>query len=505
MMVGLRSLLWGGVLTALAGCSIPHNRLDGGVVVSSSRAVLPLPLTVTSLPAGPRGRSEGPNASAVAAKPAQAAPSLFPVSHQQSEPTAKDAHPLSTTLTFDQAVSITLFADPKIRAGLEGITQANADLLTSSLFPNPTFLADGIFIPLQRWSPDRPGGPPQSDAQLSYPIDWFLFGKRAAAMASATLGVRQSEADYANLIRQRVLSTATGFYDVLEAKSQLELARKDVENLTRLEEATKKAVDAGGRPVVELNRVRLDLLTSQQTLREAEGTLADAKAALRALLGRADRDLAFDVTGDLDAALTVEPPPAEEAYALAEENRPDIQSLLWQVSKADADAEVERRKAFPSITPLAGFTRQYQTQSLNAPDADSVTVSLTATVPLFDRNQGNRNKARSVAVQNRLNLEAGLVDLRAEIEQEVQDFRTAYLNAKAIAQDQLKLAAEVRDSITKAYEAGGRPLIDVLDAERNYRETYRLYITSRANYWRALYKLNAAMGKQVQPHDQHAH
>jgi cobalt-zinc-cadmium efflux system outer membrane protein len=411
----------------------------------------------------------------------------------------------SKPLTFDQAISTTLMADPRIRAGLEAITQANADLLTSSLFPNPTFLVDGIFIPLQTWTPDRPGGPPQTDVQLSYPIDWFLFGKRSAAMASATLGVRQSEADYANLIRQRVLTTATGFYDVLEAKDQLDLARKDTENLTQLEAATKKAVDAGGRPVVELNRVRLDLLHSQQTLRQAEATLADAKATLRSLLGRADRDPAFDVTGDLDAPLTVEPLPADEAYATAEENRPDIQSLRWQVSKADADAEVERRKAYPSVTPLAGYTRQFQGQTLGVPDADSLTFSLTASMPLFDRNQGNRAKARSVAVQNRLNLEAGLVDLRAEIEQDVQDFRTAHLNAKAIAQEQLKLAGEVLDSVRKAYEAGGRPLIDVLDAERNYRDTYRLYITSRANYWRALYKLNAAMGKQVQPHDEHAH
>ena len=91
----------------------------------------------------------------------------------------------------------------------------------------------------------------------------------------------------------------------------------------------------------------------------------------------------------------------------------------------------------------------------------------------------------------------GVVDLRAEIEEVVRDFSTAYQNAKSVAQEQLKLAAEVRDSITKAYDAGGRPLIDVLDAERTYRDTYRLYISSRANYWRSVYKYNSAIGKQV--------
>jgi cobalt-zinc-cadmium efflux system outer membrane protein len=202
------------------------------------------------------------------------------------------------------------------------------------------------------------------------------------------------------------------------------------------------------------------------------------------------------VAGNLDAPLTAEPLPIEEAFALAQQNRPDIQSLRVQVCKAEADTVVEQRKAFPQITPQFGYCRQYQTPT-GVPDFDSWDVTLTATLPLFDRNQGNRAKAESVAAQNNYNLQAGVVALRAEIEEAVRDFSTACQNARSVAQEQLKLAALVRDSIAKAYELGGRPLIDVLDAERSYRDTYRLYISSRANYWRSVYKYNAAIGKQV--------
>jgi len=45
--------------------------------------------------------------------------------------------------------------------------------------------------------------------------------------------------------------------------------------------------------------------------------------------------------------------------------------------------------------------------------------------------------------------------------------------------------------------AGGRPLLDVLDAQRNFRDTYRTYITSRATYWREVYQYGAAIGQQV--------
>jgi cobalt-zinc-cadmium efflux system outer membrane protein len=418
-------------------------------------------------------------------------------------PIAGTPNQASAPFTFDQVIGATLTADPKIRAGFEAINQAQADLLTSSLLPNPSLLMDGIFLPtFRRFTLDKPGGPPQTDAQLSFPVDWFLFGKRVAAMASASLAVRQSEADYADLVRQRVRDVAVAFFDVAEAKAQLDLARQDVENFTKLEAATQKAVDAGGRPVVDLNRVRLDLLKSQQDLREAESTLTVSKAKLRAFFGQIEPAPNFDVVANLGVLPTVQPPPLEEAYALAQQNRPDIQSLRWQVAKAQADVESERRKGYPQVTPMVGYSRQFQTTALGVPDADSMTVSLTTTLPVFDRNQGNWAKAQSIAVQNQLNLRGGVVDLRAEVEEAFQDFKTAYENAGAVADEQLRRAADVRDSITKAYEAGGRTLTDVLDAQRSYRDTYRLYITNRANYWRSLYKFSAAVGKQVQSNEQ---
>jgi cobalt-zinc-cadmium efflux system outer membrane protein len=278
-----------------------------------------------------------------------------------------------------------------------------------------------------------------------------------------------------------------------------------VENLERVEASTARAVGAGGRAQVELNRVRLALLQSRQTLREAELTVATAKAKLRAVMGRPDADPAFDVAGSLDAPLTVEGPPAEDAYNLAVQNRPDLRSLRWKLSQANANITVEERKKFPAVTPQFGYTRQYQEKAIGFPDASSWGATLTVDLPFFDRNQGNRQKARSVAAQRVAELRSGEVDLRAEIETVVQELRTARAKTEAAGGTQLKLAADVRDSITKAYQEGGRPLLDVLDAQRNYRDTYRTYISSRANYWRAVYKFYSAVGQQGLPHDDHPH
>ncbi|HLA85748.1 MAG TPA: TolC family protein [Thermoguttaceae bacterium] len=406
--------------------------------------------------------------------------------------------PLSATaLTLDQAVNLCLVNDPKIRAGLEGIRQSHADAWTASLRPNPELSVGAGLLPLGKpFTEESPGGPPEFDLGVSYPIDWYLFGKRAAAMASAAVGVSVTEADYADLIRLRVTETTLAFYDVLEARDLLEVARQDVKNLERIEAITAKAVANGGRARVELSRIRLDLLNVRRVQRDAEYAIVSAKARLRALLGGSLPDAALDVVGTLDGPLTAEPLPPDGAYIVATQNRPDVLALRRKVAKARADIEVERRAALPEITSDFGYARQYQ-RSIGANDVSAWGTGLAVSVPLFDRNQGNRAKAASLTAQSNYELRTALLELRSEIEQAVESLHTAKENAGSVAQEELRLAAEVRDSINQAYEAGGRPLIDVLDAQRNYRDTYRIYISSRANYWRALCNYNSALGKQA--------
>jgi cobalt-zinc-cadmium efflux system outer membrane protein len=413
---------------------------------------------------------------------------------------ADQAAPALRPMTLDEVINTTLLADPKLRSAFEEITQATGDVWTASLRPNPTASVGGQLLPLTRpFTVDRTGGPPEFDVGFNWQIDWFLFGKRTAAMIAASRQLNVTEQEYYDTVRQRIRDAAVGFYDLLEAKMLLEQARQDLENLKKVEAVTKKAVETGGRAAVELNRISLDALRSAQALREAESTLNAARSKLRAFLGRNDADPNFDVSGALDLPDKTPTITSDEAFAQAVANRPDIASLRYKIGKAEADTRVEKRKAFPEVTAKVGYQRQFQRLAVGQPDANAYNVGVDFSLPIFDRNQGNRLKAASNLVQSQFDYQAGLVELRSEIDQVLQELRTAQANAEAAAGPQLKLAEQVRDAITKAYQAGGRPLLDVLDAQRNYRETYRFFISSRANYWRASVKLNATLGKKVVP------
>jgi len=181
----------------------------------------------------------------------------------------------------------------------------------------------------------------------------------------------------------------------------------------------------------------------------------------------------------------------------AEENRPDLTALHRQLEKANANIQLEERKAYPQITPRIGYTRQFQQQAIGFPDANSWGAGVDVVVPLFDRNQGNIAKAKSVRIQTQQNLQAQLVDLRAEIDQAVKTFASAYQFITNDDPGQLDAAENVRDKINQAYELGGKTLLEVLDAQRAYLEIYKVHISGHSSYWHALYQLDAAIGKDL--------
>ncbi len=409
-----------------------------------------------------------------------------------------DGPALSAAPSLADLIRMTLQGDPKIRAAAQEIPLARAELWTASLPPNPTLTTSITLLPLTRpFTVDRQGGPPQLDVGVSFPIDWLVFGKRARAMDSARAGVDVAAAEFADQVRQRVSGTVTAYFDVLEARALLDLGQKDVATLRRVVTLTEQRAKLGGVGEIEIDRARLAVLEAEREALRRETALATARAILRAQVGRADADPSFEVQGNLEVPAPLEPPPLEEAFQLAQQYRPDLIARRLDVSQAEAELRSQRAQACPAVTPRAGYTRQFQEQAIGFPDASSWGVGLDLELPILKRNQGGILKAQASLAKAQYNAQTQLVEVRSQVEQAVQELRTAQAAVSTNAPARVKSAQSVLDRLESAYKAGGRTLLEVLDAQRAYREAMRQYIMDQASYWRALYKLNAAIGRQV--------
>jgi cobalt-zinc-cadmium efflux system outer membrane protein len=402
-------------------------------------------------------------------------------------------------LTLAAAIDEGLAFDPRVAADAEGLRQAAADVRTASLPPNPLLSVSGTLIPFgSAFTAERQGGPTQLDFELSYPLDWILFGKRGAAVGSAESGLEQARAAHNDFVRQRRSEIAAAFIDVLEARDLVELARQETSDLDRIRTIAQDRVAAGGAAAVEVDRTAVAALEARRELRRREAAVRLARATLAASLGRTGADAEFDVEGDLEAGT---PPPLPDLATLvsaAEQARPDILARRRAVARASAELRLARRGAWPELTSRAGYSHQYQ-ESLGFPDASSWGLGLDLTIPLFDRNQGGIARAASAESQRQLELRAALLALRPEIEQAASEYSVAREAALAEDRAQLEAAQRVRERVQKAYEIGGRPLLEVLDAQRVYREATRQSTSGRAALLRALHRLNAAVGRDVVP------
>lgn len=400
-------------------------------------------------------------------------------------------------LNLNQTIYLALQADPQIKSAVEGIYQAEADLTTAKLPPNPVMNTSNTLMPLnQSFNVNRQGGPPQFDLGVEYPIDWFVFGKRAAEMRAAQLGVEVAKAGVDETIRQRIAGAIAAFYDVLEAKNLQALAQEDFTELNALKDLTEKRVLIGGAGSIELDRVNLSLLSSQTELRAKQVALENALSRLKAFLGM-QKSKKISVVGDLEIEHPVQVSDPEALIRLAEENRPDIAMLKRQIEQSVGNIELEETKAYPSVVTHLGVTRQFQKQAIGFPDQNSWGIGVDISLPVFDRNQGNIAKAKSVKKQNEYDLETQLIGLRSEIERTYAMYDASYLVLVNEADTKLKVSRVIRDKMKAAYALGGKSLFELLDAQRNYRETNRVHIMTLSNYWHSLYALNAAVGKQV--------
>ncbi len=396
-------------------------------------------------------------------------------------------------VTLPDAVRECVLNNMRLKAAEEQIRTAQADYITESLIPNCQLMADAQLLPVSVINFDNQAGPPQYDALLTVPIDWFVFGKRVAARAAAQLNVDVAQATFADQIRREIALTVDGFYDALEADFAVKLAEKDIDALRELEKTAKEF----GKTGVEVQRVQLAVLDAQRELRKRRAAAETTKSKLQARMGRPPDTPDFVVRGTLTLQASAPALSVSQAWALAEQNRPDLISARRSIAAAEAGITRERKRGLPQMSITTGADYQDQMRITGFRNAWLWTVAVNTTLPFTDRNQGKILLAESFSRSARANLGAATADARAEVEQAVAEYTEAVNGVTGEDVASLRTAREVRDATVEAYRKGTKDLLDALDSERAYRDRVRNTLGNLTDYWQALNRLNAAVGQRV--------
>ncbi len=401
-------------------------------------------------------------------------------------------------LTLDQAIEILVRESLDLRGKYLEIPQAQADILTAGLRANPLVFGDGQLVPYGQYdSVTNPGGPAQYDVNVSYPVD--VSRKRRARVVVAVHAKRVLEAQYQDAVRLEINNLYTAYIDVLAARETVRYAQASLKGLDKILELTQAQKAGTLKTQAEVNQIRIQREAATLGLMEAEAALRATKRALATKLNLPPQSAAtLELRGTVHDRVAP-PPPFDDLVGLAIANRPDLAAFRLGVGRAQAEVGLANANRFSDVFLLyQPFT--YQNNSpFNTPSSRSWALGATVAVPLFDRNQGNIQRARINVDQTRIELRTLERAIVTEVEDAHQEYTITRATTQRIERDLLPAARQVLDTNLRLYRQGEADLVLYLSAQRDYNDLVRQYRDTLARHRRSMLNVNTVTGERLLP------
>ena len=372
--------------------------------------------------------------------------------------TAQTSPPLPAAradLTLDDVLTAALAQHPLVEAARAQVTAAEGSRRTASTFPNPvgTFWMENTRFPGQG---PLTGLDREISAYATLPLEPFL--QRSSRLAEVNADVRAAEAVVTSTEQRIALDAAHAFYRVALAQASLEAVRENRAAVEQLVGYLRTRVAQGANPEGELIRaeVERDRVDTETTLAEVE--LLRAQASLRPFLGDTGiPQVAFRVTSP-GFARGVPLAPLSDFTAHALRERPELLTGRAKVEAATGAIAVEHSLLVRQLGASFGVKR--------TAGSSAMVAGVSVTVPLFDRNRGEIQRASGERLAAEQELRWLERTIRGEIDATYQAAERLAAKAAAVQPTFLNRAEESRRIALAAYQEGAATLLQVLDASR---------------------------------------
>jgi outer membrane protein, heavy metal efflux system len=385
------------------------------------------------------------------------------------------------TLSLQEAIDQALASRVSLKADAERVSIAQGLRKQAGAIPNPEFQFQNENL--------RPGQTYTRDvdtlAMINQPLD--VLGKRPARIAAAAKGVARSQADY-DLARWEVVRNVRLAYWAARGVQEVrDILKTTADNFQKTVDYNAAKLSVGAIPEQDLIRVRVE----QERL-----NIAAKLAAIDADTARIELLKQMGKTGYADMVLIepltvekiIEPLGADQVLA----QRPEIRAAKAALAEAEANARLQDVAARPDLNVTYGYKRT------ELPDTtfgvNTAIVSVRVTLPVTDKNLGNRAAAQAEVRRQQDLLAATENDIRMEYSGALEEFQMRRTEVVNILEPLRHDAAEISQIASAAYGEGGVDLLRFLDAERARLDADLAWVRGMADYWQSVAKLEAAEG-----------
>ncbi len=395
------------------------------------------------------------------------------------------------TLTEQQAIALFYQRNLALIAAKYNVDQARAEEIIASAIPNPVFslAVSELSNQMSKAADSRslPGVSPQIQQLIE------TAGKRGLRMEGAELGAEATEFDVQDVARTLTNAVRHAFYALLLAQKNLDVAEDTVERYKQIMGANEVRLRAGDIAETDFTRIEVESLKAQGDLDRAQTALAQARTDLLVLLGWPENSVNLSAADAWPAAnLADEVSKEENLTRQALERRPDLRAAKTRILQAEKNLTLARRLAIPDVTVMAGYARDPGNYFTN-----TGMVGFSVPLPVFYRQEGEIAKAGVAMNTAELNLRQAEQSVRAEVAKALSGWKSAEAIARRFETSVVARIEKLRAAQEFAYQKGAAGLLDLIDAERNYKSMMLDYYTALANRSNAWADLLMALGEEV--------
>jgi cobalt-zinc-cadmium efflux system outer membrane protein len=397
-------------------------------------------------------------------------------------------------LTWDQVKAKFESANPVLQSDQSNVDELKAEEVTAYLRPNPQFTlsADGTQIAPHEgvW---RPTSGTQVQPNFSYLHE--RDHKRELRLESAQEGTRIGVSQHEDLERNMIFSLRSAFVQTLEAKAVLELAQADLDYYDKIIDMSHARFKAGDLAQIDLDRIELQRVQYESEIETAIVNLRTQKIALLQMLDDRTPVDQFDVDGPFDFDTNL--PPLDDLHQMALDSRPDLNAALQGIEQAKTNYKLAVSNG--STDPTFGLWYTYNPSFYNPYAHQTLGLSVSIPLRIFDRNQGEKERTQIDIDRNQQLTEATRAQVFSDVDSAYEQVRSNIALLIPYRDKYKDQATRVRDTVTFSYQHGGASLMDFLDAQSDYRVVQLAYLQLIGSYLTAASQLNLAVGREVIP------
>ena len=389
--------------------------------------------------------------------------------------------------TFQQAIDRAVSSNPTIGQASAGIMRAEAILqqVRSSALPsiNATFTTT-VIHPVTTFSGASivPRTQTTTAGDLTVPLLTPVAWARRAQAADQVFVSQQTATD---VRRQVAVAAAQSYLAIIASRRVLELNERSRDNARAHYDFANQRFQGGVGS-------RLNMLRAQQEFTSDEARVEDARLAIR----RAQEALGVLVAaeGPVDAADEPMFDASVEDQPTVLDRRPDIRLLSARQSAAERVVNDSWKDYLPSVAAV--FSPQLVAPAGLFANSRSWRGSVLFSVPLFDSGSRAGAKRERLALLDTVKFERANAERQAT--SEIRTAREAVASTERAAM-QARQAADQANEVVRitdvAFREGATTNIEVLDAQRQARDTETQAVIADDAVRRARLELLVALGR----------